>query len=148
MGIEKNILSFIPQRPPFVMTGELVSATDLVTITKYVVAKENILLEDEIFTEAGILENMAQTAAAGAGYKAAKENKPVLKGYIGAVKNFEIFALPKVNDQLKTEVTETGKIFNMQTVQGKLWCNDQLLAQCEMKIFLDEEVDQEKPIRI
>ncbi|MEP6673981.1 MAG: 3-hydroxyacyl-ACP dehydratase [Ferruginibacter sp.] len=139
MPTEKNILSFIPQRPPFVMTGELLSATDQVTITTYVIAKENILVDGGVFTEAGLLENMAQTAAAGAGYKAVNENRPVLKGYIGAVKNFEIFALPEVNDKLKTEVTETGKMFNMQTVEGKVWRGNELLAQCELKIFLEEE---------
>ena len=137
--ITENITSFLPQRPPFIMVGKLLYVEGNIAVTGYIVEEDNVLVENGIFTEAGLLENMAQTAAARAGYKAAIENKPVLKGYIGAVKNLVVFALPKVNDELKTEVTETARIFNMQTVQGKVWCGEKLLAQCEMKVFQQEE---------
>jgi predicted hotdog family 3-hydroxylacyl-ACP dehydratase len=139
MTPSENITAFLPQRPPFIMISKLLYVEDKKTVTGYIVAEDNILVEDGIFTEAGLLENMAQTAAAGAGYKATIEYKPVLNGYIGMVKNFLLFGLPKANDILKTEVTETSRFFMMQTIQGKIWCGEKLLAQCEMKIFLQEE---------
>ena len=121
------------------MISKLLYVEDKKTVTGYIVAEDNILVEDGIFTEAGLLENMAQTAAAGAGYKATIEKKPVLNGYIGVVKNFFLFGLPKVNDELKTEVREKSQFFRMHTIEGKVWCGEKLLAQCEMKIFLQEE---------
>ena len=48
-----------------------------------------------IFKEPGLVENIAQTAAARAGYISHTENKPVLVGYIGAVNNLQVFSLPK-----------------------------------------------------
>jgi predicted hotdog family 3-hydroxylacyl-ACP dehydratase len=135
----ENITTFLPQQPPFIMVGKLLQADEKITISGFTVEENNILVEDGLFTEAGLLENIAQTAAAGAGYKAAMENKPVLNGYIAQVKNFLLFGLPKVNDELKTEVSQEGSFSYLQTVQGKVWCGEKLLAQCEMKIFLQEE---------
>jgi hypothetical protein len=139
MRDSENITNFLPQRPPFIMVGKLLHADEKMTVTSYIVEKDNILVEDGIFGEAGLLENIAQTAAVGAGYKATIEKKPVLNGYIGVVKNFFLFGLPKVNDELKTEVRETSQFFRMHTIEGKVWCGEKLLAQCEMKIFLQEE---------
>lgn len=121
------------------MVGKLLLAENSTTTTGYIIEEGNILVEEGIFTEAGLLENIAQTAAAGAGHKASIVNKPVQNGYIGAVKNFVVFELPVVGEELRTEVNVTGGVFNMQTVDGKVWRGEKLLAQCEMKIFLQQE---------
>jgi len=93
------------------------------------------LCEDGFFSEAGLMENIAQTIAAGRGYKEQMENKPVAGGYIAAVKNFEVFFLPQINDVLTTEIAVTGMLFNITIVTGKILLNGSLVAQCEMKIF-------------
>ena len=82
------------------------------------------------------MENIAQTAAARAGYIAHKENKPVEIGYIGAVKNFEIFGLPEINNELLTEIKIEGNLFNVSMISGKVWCDNKLIAQCEMNVFI------------
>ncbi len=82
------------------------------------------------------MENIAQTAAAGAGYVALKNNEPVLVGYIAGVKNLEIFALPKVGDIIETTVIIKMQIFDVTIVSGIIKCNEELLATCEMKIFI------------
>ena len=73
-----------------------------------------------IFQEAGLLENMAQTAALGAGYLAKAENRPVVSGYIAAVNNLEVFGLPGVGDELITEVKIENHIFNVTVISGKV----------------------------
>ena len=67
------------------------------------------MVDSGYFTEGGLMENMAQTAAARAGYLAKAENKPVSGGYIGAVKDFEVFFL-----WIKME-TPTKKKINIET---------------------------------
>jgi len=91
----ENILSLIPQKPPFVMVDRLHHSDETVTRSGFRVTAENIFTINGQFAEAGLLENIAQTAAAGAGYKARLGNKPVEAGYIAVVKNLEIFGLPK-----------------------------------------------------
>jgi predicted hotdog family 3-hydroxylacyl-ACP dehydratase len=133
---EENILALIPQQPPFVMIDKLYHSDESITRTGFHIAVENVLTINGVFTEAGLLENMAQTAAARAGYTARLENKPVRLGYIGAVKNLEIFSLPQVNDQLVTEIKIEDHLFDVTMISGRVWCNEKLIAQCEMKIFL------------
>ncbi len=136
MSSAKNILSLIPQQPPFVMIDTLHHSDEKITRTGFQITAENVLAFDGEFTEAGLLENIAQTAAARAGYIASIENKPVRVGYIGAVKNFEVFSLPKINDTLITEIQIEDQVFEVTMISGKVWCNEQLIAQCDMKIFL------------
>ena len=135
---ELDILSLIPQKPPFVMVDELLFSDDNITRTKFVVPADNVFVINGDFSEAGLMENMAQTAAAGSGNMARIENRPVATGYIGQVKNFEVFALPKIGDELLTEIKIEVQVFDAVIVSGKIWCEDKLLAQCEMKIFINQ----------
>lgn len=136
--LPQSALPLIPQKAPFVMVDELLFADDTIAKCSFTIPADNPLVDKGSFTEGGLLENMAQTAAARAGYKAQAENKPVAKGFIGAVKDFKVFALPKVGDELLTEIYIENQIFDVTVVTGKVWCNGQLLASCEMKIFLQD----------
>lgn len=131
----ENILQFIPQRHPFVMVDQLLDADDKSATANFTVTAENIFCENGFFSEAGLLENIAQTVAAGNGYNEQIENKKVTGGYIVGVKNFEVFFLPKINDVLTTDIVVTGKLFNMTAISGKIVCNNRPVAKCEMKIF-------------
>jgi len=134
----ENILSLIPQRPPFVMVDELVFSDENMTRTTFRISADNVLVTNGEFTEAGLMENIAQTAAAGTGYIAQAENKPVALGYIGSVKNFEVFALPKVNDELLTEVKIEEQVFDMTIISGIVKRGDTIIARCEMNIFISK----------
>lgn len=133
-----SILSLIPQKPPFVMVDELLFSDDNITKTIFTITADNVFVINGDFSEAGLMENMAQTAAAGSGNMARIENRPVLNGYIGQVKNFEIYSLPKVGDVLMTEVKIEVQVFAAGIVSGKIWCNEVEVAQCEMKIFINQ----------
>jgi predicted hotdog family 3-hydroxylacyl-ACP dehydratase len=133
--ITENILQYIPQRPPFVMVDALLYADVEKATANLTITSDNIFSEDDFFSEAGLLENIAQTVAAGNGYNQQQANKEVSGGYIAGVKNFRVFFLPKVKDVLTTDIVITEKIFNMTTIAGKIFCNNELVAQCEMKIF-------------
>lgn len=135
----QDILALIPQRPPFVMVDTLVSSTDDTTVTTLLVQADNVLVSDGELSEAGLTENIAQTAATGAGYAAHQLGKSVQPGFIGAVKNLEVFALPKAGDTIKTEVKIENKVFDVTIIKGKITCKGQTLAQCEMKIFIQPQ---------
>lgn len=132
---DKNILLFIPQRPPFVMIDRLLHAEGDIVRTSFRVTGENIFAEGGQFLEAGLLENIAQTAAAGAGYIASRQDKPVQTGYIASVKDLEIAVLPEIGDELVTETKTESRIFNVVVVSGTVWCKGSVVATCEMKIF-------------
>jgi len=133
---KENIQSLIPQRPPFVMVDELIYSDEKSSRTSLLITDDNLFVVNGEFREPGLLENIAQTAAARAGHDALHENKPVKVGYIGAVKNFEVFKLPVLNDRIETEITVEDQVFGATLITGTTKCNDELIARCEMKIFI------------
>lgn len=133
---KENILSLIPQRPPFVMIDQLIGSDESSTRTAFRVKEDNIFIEDGILREPALIENIAQTAAARAGYLTQKENLPVMVGYIGAIKDLEIFILPKINDNLETEIIIKNQVFDVTLISGMVRCSGVVLARCEMKIFI------------
>jgi len=139
MSLVENITSVIPQRPPFVMVDELMYADEMLARTAFRVNEENVLVENGKFSEAGIVENIAQTAAAHAGYFFMQKKEAVKMGYIGSIKNLEIFSLPETGNLLTTEIKMINQIFNVTIVEGKIFCCDQLIASCEMKIFIKSD---------
>jgi len=134
----EDILSLIPQKPPFVMVDALLYSDNNLTKTSFRVSADNVLVINGAFSEAGLMENMAQTAAAGEGSLARIEDRPITVGYIGAVKNLEVFDLPKIDDELVTETKIETRLLDIAIVTGKVWRNDELIAQCEMKVFTNK----------
>lgn len=132
----ENIIPLIPQKPPFVMVGKLLFTNEVSTRSSFTIKPANVFVKDNVFQEAGLMENIAQTAALRAGYVAQSENRPVAIGYIGAVSNFEIFDLPEIGDEIETEIRVENQIFDVTLLSGKIWHNGNLLAQCEMKLFI------------
>src|SRR5688500_2582645 len=96
-GLTTDILSLIPQRPPFVMIDSLLHYDEAVTRSAFRIMAGNILLENGRLSEAGLVENIAQTAAARAGFIASMSRQPVQVGYIGSLKNLRVYDLPKMD---------------------------------------------------
>jgi predicted hotdog family 3-hydroxylacyl-ACP dehydratase len=133
-----NITSIIPQRQPFVMIDQLISCDEIYSNTTFLINADNVLVEDDELSEAGITENIAQTAAAGFGYIMQQNKKLIAVGYIAAIKDLEIFALPKVGETIETTVAITNQIFEVTIISGSVKCNGTLLASCEMKIYIKD----------
>jgi predicted hotdog family 3-hydroxylacyl-ACP dehydratase len=134
-----DILTLIPQRWPFVMIDELISSNEDVTYTTFQVQAGNVLVNGGVLSEAGLVENIAQTAAARAGYIAQQLGEPMRPGFIGAVKNLQVFTLPIIGDTIETEVKMENQIFDVTIIKGKITCKGTITAQCEMKIFIQNQ---------
>jgi predicted hotdog family 3-hydroxylacyl-ACP dehydratase len=145
MGIPDQILigpdriqTLIPQRPPIVMVDALVSSEGKTSVTALEVREDNIFCENGRLSEAGIIEHIAQSAAAHAGYTALVEKKNVRIGYIAAIKDLVITALPPVGAILRTTITIENEVMGVVIVKGVVTCGGEI-ARCEMKIFIVPE---------
>ena len=132
---ERTIQNFIPQRPPMVMVGKLHSVSGNKTVTSFIIEKDNLFCSGNSFREPGLIENIAQTAAAGEGYRASLEGKQPRPGFIGGIKNLHIHDLPEVNDEIITEATIEYEVMNATIIHGKIFNNQAIIAECEMKVF-------------
>jgi predicted hotdog family 3-hydroxylacyl-ACP dehydratase len=137
--VGNDILQLIPQRPPVVMVDTLYTCDVGRAETGFTVAADNIFCENGLFSEGGIIENIAQTAASQVGYLCQQQNIPVPVGFIGAVKGLEIFALPTVGDRLHTSIQIEYEVMGVTVISGKVLCNDRLMATAEMKIVIKSE---------
>ncbi|MCG8334182.1 MAG: hydroxymyristoyl-ACP dehydratase [Proteobacteria bacterium] len=132
------LLELIPQRPPMIMIDSLLKVDEKEFETAFTIKGDNILLENDRLSEAGLIENVAQTSAAGSGQQYIDKNEPIPLGFIGAVQKLNIFHLPKIGDTLKTTVTLTHKVMNISVVKGIVTNGNRVAAQCDMKLFIQE----------
>jgi 3-hydroxymyristoyl/3-hydroxydecanoyl-(acyl carrier protein) dehydratase len=136
---DKNkIIELLPQKPPFVMIDKLIDTDKNSTTSGLKITNDNIFVKDNKFYEAGIIENIAQTAAIRMGYECMINKTDVPIGFIGAVKNFNLYELPELNQEIKTTITIESTIFSLTLISGKVMCNNKIIADCEMKIFIQE----------
>lgn len=131
----QRIIELIPQKPPFVMVDSLFEYTELTGKTGFVIPSNNLLVENGRFSEAGLIEHMAQSMSLHRGYQGflAGQEKPK-KGYIGAIKSIEIKLLPKVNSRLTTNVVILKEIMGVTIVEA-ITRNElgEVIATSEMK---------------
>ena len=140
---KENILTLIPQRPPIVMVDGLRDHTAESSVSVFTIAPDNIFVANGHFQMAGLIENIAQTVALRAGYehmlRIQSEGGAAIKppvGFIGEVKNLVVHSLPAVGAQIETRVDLLHNIFTASVVKGTISCTGQIIAECEMKVFV------------
>ncbi len=130
-----DMAMLLPQGPPFMMVDKLLFSDEHVSRTSFRITAESPLVDRGRFTEGGLLENIAQTAAAGSGYHALQTGGTVAAGFIVSVTNFIITALPEVGDDLLTETKVQLRIPDIIVISGVVNCNERVIATCELKIL-------------
>jgi predicted hotdog family 3-hydroxylacyl-ACP dehydratase len=98
-----NIENLIPQKTPFVMVDSLLGFSDTNVVSSFKISESNIFFENQTFSEAGLVENMAQTVALHTGYDYFLKGQPAPTGYIGSIKEIQILRLPKLDEIINTE---------------------------------------------
>lgn len=130
------ITKLIPQRAPIIMVDSLLYYDASKVISGFTISNTNIFVQNDTFTEPGLIEHMAQTVALYTGYHFYINNLQAPEGYIGAIKGVEITKLPKIGDQLKTEVTILQEIMGVTLVSGTTTLNGEIIVTAQMKTVL------------
>jgi predicted hotdog family 3-hydroxylacyl-ACP dehydratase len=135
-----RIEDLIPQRPPMVMIGILESAGDRKAGGRLIIDESNLFCVDGYFSEAGMMEFIAQTAAAWTGYQRLESGEETDMGYIGSVKNFVVSSLPAAGAEIVSEIVVDNELLGYTIITGKVFQGLQLLAECEMRIRLGNQI--------
>lgn len=134
-----HIENFLPQRAPIVMVDELVEASTEHAITRFEIRSNTLFVENNFLTEAGLIENIAQTAAAQAGYLAQQQNMPTPVGFIASISDFKISNFPSVGATLTTSITITNRVFDVIIINAHTTQHNLEFCSCQMKIFIKPE---------
>jgi len=118
------------------MVDELLETTLKSAVTQWVIPNDCVLAEGEELQASGLMENVAQTAAAWVGYQAKKANTPVRIGFIGAVKQMRVNRLPHVGETLKTCIEVIETVFDITLVHATSFVADEIVAEMDLKIAL------------
>ena len=106
-----DILELIPQRPPIVMVDKFLGIEDNVSRTEFSISEDNIFVDNGEFSECGLIEHIAQSAAARVGYVFKSKDMPIPIGYIGSVNDFKLIENPRVGDTISTTVEILQEVF-------------------------------------
>ena len=116
------------------MVDELVRAEANLAVTRFTILQDNLFLMSRRLGEPGLVENIAQTIAAMVGYNCFLKNIPVPIGYIAAVKDLKIAALPAEGSVIETTVIITNQVMDVTVVKGKVELAGNVICSCEMKV--------------
>jgi len=134
-----EILELIPQRPPFLLVDSLVDFEPERSVTTFAVRPDGILVRDGRLSEAGLMENIAQSCAARIGYiNKYQKNETVKLGIIGAVKDFKVNFLPAAGSTVVTTIETVSEVFGITLVKAAAACDGDVAATCQMKISLTD----------
>lgn len=133
------LIEVIPQQPPFVFISELKEINGNRCTTSFLITEKCLLVKDGKLSSGGLIENMAQSAAAKVGYEYKLANKTIPVGFIGDVRHFENSNLPLIGEEIFTTIEIENEVFGVTLISGKVKLNGEKIASCKMKIFIDEE---------
>lgn len=121
----KSILSFLPQRPPFVFVDSIEEVNASFARTRFTIPANCPLVSENILPLSGLMENAAQTCATRAGNTI---------GYIGAVKQMEVKRFPLVGETLTTEAVVVQEVLNISLMECTTRIGNELIATTTLKI--------------
>jgi 3-hydroxymyristoyl/3-hydroxydecanoyl-(acyl carrier protein) dehydratase len=131
------IKELIPQRDPMIMIDAFYDATESEADTGFTITEDNLFCGDDgLFAEPGLVEHIAQSASAFAGYKAKMANRPTPIGYIGELKKFRIHFLPRAGDELRTRIRILSEVLGVSLLTAETTVNGETAVQGQMKIYI------------
>ena len=135
--LETNPLELIPQRPPMVLVDRFEGIdAEGVSTTGYTVVPAGLFVAGGRMSECGIIEHMAQSAAARIGWCCRAEGRPVPMGFIGAVSRLELHDLPRTGAHLRTRLRIVQEIGPLSRAEVRTEADGRPLAEGNLKIYL------------
>lgn len=144
-----DIKNYLPHRAPMLMVDMILKMDDERVETFFEIKQDNIFIQNEIFVEAGLIENAAQTCSAivAKDYyvdenNIDKEGVDVI-GFISALKTLKIHALPKTGSTIKTIAVLASKFvtddYTLCTMSCQTFNDKELLLEGEINLFIQEK---------
>ena len=134
-----ELISLIPQKHPFVFISSLEKIEGSKGYTTFLFESNHTLCFNNTLTVAGLLEHIAQSAGCKSGYETFIAGKEGRRGFIGEIRNFVCYRLPKAGELLQTEIMLEATVFgSVNIVSGRTKVGAEEIASCTIKIFFEE----------
>jgi predicted hotdog family 3-hydroxylacyl-ACP dehydratase len=142
LSSEEKIIKLIPQRNPFVLVDKIYEHSENEILSGFTIPQNHILVDSRgNLSEAGLIEHFAQSIALHQGYDFYLKNETAPVGYIGSIKNIEIFSLPKSGAEIRTRIKILQQIMGVTMVEGEVFFNEKLIAKGEMRTIVARDFE-------
>ncbi|CAD0006485.1 ABC transporter permease [Flavobacterium chungangense] len=148
MKVGIDIQNYLPHRAPMLMVDLILDIDANFVETIFLIKEDNIFVDKNIFLEAGLIENTAQTCSSIVGKKyffdeeGTEDQYVNVIGFISALKNLKIHSLPKVGDTITTKATLVSKFvgdgYTLCTMSCQSLLEDKILLECEINLFIQK----------
>jgi predicted hotdog family 3-hydroxylacyl-ACP dehydratase len=147
-----DIKHYLPHQPPMLMVDKIVAVDNEHTETIFEIKKDTIFVQNDVFLEAGLIENAAQTCSSivAQSYFIDENNQEIsgveVIGFISTIKSIKIYELPKVGAILTTKAALLSKFitddYSLCTLSCQTFNKDKLLLEGEINLFLQENISK------
>ena len=133
-----DLRTLIPHRPPMLLVDEIVSLTAQAGQSKTHIGADFLFLRaDGTVAPEAFCEIIAQSYGVCEGQRRLDAGLSLDGGgYLVSVRDFEVFALARVGDELCTHTQQLDDCFGTRIVQGTVWRGSEKLAQATVYIFM------------
>ena len=127
------IQQFLPHRQPMLFVDTIILIETNYVEAIYTIKSDQLFLQNDYFSEIGLIENMAQVCSSIIGQKYFIDDdlqKGDLIGYISTIKTCTIYNLPKINQTILTKA-KLLEVFDYE---------DYAISTMETQVFIDDKV--------
>ena len=130
-----DITSLRPQRPPILMVDRFSYEDDSLCHSELTLKEDNMFLHNGSMVPEGLLEHIAQTAAAHIGYRRKMAGEEVNLGFIGDIKRCTMGKrMPTVGQTVMTTMRVVSQVGNITMVSAESTSDGETLIECRMKL--------------
>lgn len=144
-----EIKKYLPHLKPMLMVDAISHICLERVLTHFLIQNDCIFIENNCFSEAGLIENAAQTCSSISGQYYFNEepsleaqNNPNVIGFISSIKKITIHQLPKIGDEITTEAHLISQVqmpeYSICTLKVTTYQLDTLFLEGEMNLFLQK----------
>ena len=148
MDTSIDIKNYLPHRFPMLMVDMILVMDEEKVETVFEIKENNIFVQNNLFIEAGLIENAAQTCSSivAKDYFVDADNKDKVDvdvvGFIRAIKTLKIHKLPAIGTTIKTISVLVSKFvtddYSLCTMSCQTFNNQELLLEGEINLFIQE----------
>lgn len=143
-----DIKKYLPHRNPMLMVDLILKMDSEYSETIFEIKPDNIFIQNNLFIESGLIENMAQTCSSivAKDYMVDKNNHDIegasVIGFISAIKKLKINSLPKVGNIITTKASLVSKFvtdsYSLCTMKCTTYYENELLLEGEINLYIQE----------
>lgn len=126
----------MPHKPPMLLVKKLLHSEENLAEAEVRISPDNPFLDvcgnlhESVFPEL-----VAQTLALNTAYTRSLRNEILASGFVVGFKHFKVYQTAKVYDFLTVKVQKTGQFENLTIIEGKIFYEDCLIAEGEVRIW-------------